>query len=110
MTEDVVEGRPTPGEMTDRICEIVLRERVGLWWWIALVPSATLLLLGVVSVGWLFWRGIGVWGINWPVMWGFAIVNYVWWIAIASGGTFVSALFFLVRVEWRTSINRSPRR
>ncbi len=106
MTEDVVEGHPTPGEMTDRVCEIVLRERGGLWWWIALAPSASLLLLGVVSVGWLFWRGIGVWGVNWPVMWGFAIVNYVWWIAIASGGTFISALFFLVRVEWRTSINR----
>ena len=51
-------------------------------------------------------EGIGVWGVDWPVVWGFAIINYVWWIAIASGGTFISALFYLMRVEWRTSINR----
>ena len=62
--------------------------------------------LGAGAVGWLFARGIGVWGNDWPVMWGFAIINYVWWIAIASGGTIISALFFLVRAEWRTSINR----
>ena len=47
-----------------------------------------------------------MWGNDWPVMWGFPILAYVWWIAIASGGTFVSAFFFLVRVQWRTSVNR----
>ena len=106
MSDDVVLGHPTPAAVTDRICGIVLHERVGLWWWIALAASSALLGLGVVSVGWLFWKGVGVWGIDWPVVWGFAIINYVWWIAIASGGTFISALFFLVRVDWRTSINR----
>ncbi len=60
----------------------------------------------MVSICYLFCAGIGIWGIDWPVVWGFAILSYVWWIAIASGGTFISALFFLVRVEWRTSINR----
>ena len=60
----------------------------------------------MVGVGWAFYRGIRVWGNDWPVMWGFPILAYVWWIAIASGGTFVSAFFFLVRAEWRTSINR----
>ena len=54
----------------------------------------------------LFYAGIGIWGVSWPVAWGFAILSYVWWIAIASGGTIISALFFLMRVEWRTSINR----
>jgi Ni/Fe-hydrogenase subunit HybB-like protein len=102
----VVAAGITAAAMTEQICGIVLRERAYLWWWIAFVPSAALLGLGVVGVGWLFYAGVGIWGIDWPVVWGFAILNYVWWIAIASGGTFISALFFLVRVEWRTSINR----
>lgn len=96
----------TAASMTDRICGIALRERAHLWWWIAFVPSVALLALGVVGVVWLFYAGVGIWGIDWPIVWGYAIINYVWWIAIASGGTFISALFFLLRVEWRTSINR----
>jgi len=91
--------------MTDRVCAIALRERPFLWWWVAFVPSMALALLLVVAIVYLFYAGIGIWGVNWPVMWGFAILSYVWWIAIASGGTIISALFFLVRVEWRTSIN-----
>lgn len=102
----VVLGTPSPGVMTDHVAALVLRYRVGLWWWAAVAVFGAMLALGVGSVGWLFWRGVGVWGIDWPVAWGFAIINYVWWIAIASGGTFVSALFYLARVEWRTSINR----
>ncbi|MGA8171918.1 MAG: NrfD/PsrC family molybdoenzyme membrane anchor subunit [Methylocystis sp.] len=96
----------TLGSMTDRICAIPLRERAFLWWWVAVGASS----LGVgVLVGaalYLFYAGVGVWGIDWPVAWGFAIINYVWWIAIASGGTFISALFYLAGVEWRTSLNR----
>jgi molybdopterin-containing oxidoreductase family membrane subunit len=102
----VVEPDVTAASMTAQICGIVLRERTQLWWWIAFLPSLALLGLGVVSVAWLFYAGVGIWGVDWPVAWGFAILNYVWWIAIASGGTFISALFFLVRVEWRTSLNR----
>ena len=92
--------------MTDRICAIALREKAYLWWWVAFVPSMALTLLLVVAIGYLFYAGIGIWGVNWPVMWGFAILSYVWWIAIASGGTIISALFFLVRADWRDSINR----
>ena len=69
-------------------------------------PCMALTLLLVRAIGYLFYAGIGIWGINWPVMWGFAILSYVWWIAIASGGTIISALFFLVRADWRDSINR----
>ena len=92
--------------MTDRICAIALREQTYLWWWVAFVPCFALTGLLVVSIVYLFVAGVGIWGIDWPVAWGFAILSYVWWIAIASGGTVISALFFLVRVEWRTSINR----
>ncbi|MEO8714182.1 MAG: NrfD/PsrC family molybdoenzyme membrane anchor subunit [Acetobacteraceae bacterium] len=96
----------TLGSVTDRICALALRERAFLWWWIALLPCAFLTVVLIASVIWLFHAGIGIWGVDWPVDWGFAIIEYVWWIAIASGGTFVSALFYLMRVDWRTSTNR----
>jgi molybdopterin-containing oxidoreductase family membrane subunit len=104
--DPVVQPQLTMAAMTDRVCAIALRERAYLWWWIAFVPSLALALLLAVSAAYLFYAGIGIWGVNWPVMWGFAILSYVWWIAIASGGTIISALFFLVHAEWRDSINR----
>ncbi len=102
----VIDPRETITSMTNTVSVVPLRRGGWMWWWIALAPAVGLLGLGVVSVGWSFYVGIRAWGNDWPVMWGFPILAYVWWIAIASGGTFVSAFFFLVRVEWRTSINR----
>ncbi|MBV8092300.1 MAG: polysulfide reductase NrfD [Acetobacteraceae bacterium] len=96
----------TPDRLTDRIAAIALRERAFLWWWIALIPSGALTITLFVAIIYLFYTGIGVWGVTWPGMWGFAILEYVWWIAIAAGGTFISALFYLMRVEWRAAINR----
>jgi molybdopterin-containing oxidoreductase family membrane subunit len=60
----------------------------------------------LTSVTWLFIKGVGVWGVNWPVGWGFAIINFVWWIGIGHAGTLISAILLLLRQEWRTSINR----
>ncbi len=68
--------------------------------------AVTLLLVLVVQMAWLFINGIGSWGVNIPVAWGLAIAEYVWWIALASGGTIVSALFFLTRSPWRSATNR----
>ena len=102
----VIDPRETITTMTNRVSAVPLRDGGWRWWWMAFVPSVGLLGLGVFAVGWSFLWGIRVWGNDWPVMWGFPILAYVWWIAIASGGTYVSAFFFLVRVEWRTSINR----
>jgi Ni/Fe-hydrogenase subunit HybB-like protein len=101
----VLPGR-TNESMTDQICAIALRRRAPVWWLIAMIPASALTLVLIVAIAWLFYAGIGIWGIDWPVVWAFAIINYVWWIAIASGGTFISALFYLVKVEWRTSLNR----
>jgi molybdopterin-containing oxidoreductase family membrane subunit len=92
--------------MTDDICAITLRKRAPLWWMLTIAATGLLTALLVVAVVWLFYAGLGIWGIDWPVVWGFAIISYVWWIAIASGGTFISALFYLLQVEWRTSLNR----
>lgn len=62
--------------------------------------------LFMVAVTWLFARGVGVWGIMIPVAWGFAIVNFVWWIGIGHAGTLISAILLLLKQDWRTSINR----
>jgi molybdopterin-containing oxidoreductase family membrane subunit len=60
----------------------------------------------VLAMCWLFLRGVGIWGINIPIGWGFAIINFVWWIGIGHAGTLISAILFLLKQDWRTSINR----
>ncbi|HSU65935.1 MAG TPA: NrfD/PsrC family molybdoenzyme membrane anchor subunit, partial [Tepidisphaeraceae bacterium] len=68
--------------------------------------TGTLVCMLMLAVTYLFGKGVGVWGINVPVAWGFAIVNFVWWIGIGHAGTFISAMLLLMRQDWRTSINR----
>ena len=60
----------------------------------------------LAGASWLFYKGVGVWGIIIPVAWGFAIVNFVWWIGIGHAGTLISAILLLLKQDWRTSINR----
>jgi Ni/Fe-hydrogenase subunit HybB-like protein len=76
-------------------------------WWMAFAFSVSLLGLLLVSISWLIWEGIGIWGLNNPVGWGWAIVNFVFWVGIGHAGTLISAILFLFRQKWRTSINRS---
>src|SRR6202030_811000 len=68
--------------------------------------SFALLMLFNVAVTYLLVKGVGIWGIRIPVAWGFAIVNFVWWIGIGHAGTLISAILLLLRQKWRTSINR----
>jgi len=75
-------------------------------WYIFFGVSLALLGLLLVSVSWLVWTGTGVWGLNIPVGWGWAIVNFVFWVGIGHAGTLISAILFLLRQRWRTSINR----
>jgi molybdopterin-containing oxidoreductase family membrane subunit len=84
-----------------------LERRAGAWWWVAFVPSLALLLLGVVAVGYLVTTGVGTWGLNRTVGWAFDITNFVFWIGIGHAGTLISAILFLFRQKWRTSVNRS---
>jgi len=79
----------------------------SLGWWLALAVSASLLGVLVLCIAWLFWEGIGIWGLNVPVGWAFDITNFVFWIGIGHAGTLISAILFLFRQKWRTSINRS---
>jgi molybdopterin-containing oxidoreductase family membrane subunit len=82
----------------------------GLWswraWWIGFAVSFALTMVMAVSIVWLFINGIGVWGINSTIVWGFAIANYVWWIGIGNAGTLISSMLLLMRQKWRASTNR----
>ncbi len=96
----------TYASVSDRISTIVL-ERPFRGRWLAGLAGALILTVGLaLCIGWLLYRGVGIWGINIPVAWGFALCNYVWWIGIGMGGTFISGALYLARKDWRTSINR----
>jgi Ni/Fe-hydrogenase subunit HybB-like protein len=93
-------------EVTHKIADIVLKRPLGRGWITGFALAFALLMVLNFAVGWVLMRGVGVWGVNVPVAWGFAIVNFVWWIGIGHAGTFISAILLLLRQEWRTSINR----
>src|SRR5947209_5845400 len=80
--------------------------RPGKFWWIALLVSAPFVAWLVAALVWVFYEGIGVWGVNSTVVWGVAIADYVWWIGIGNAGTLISAMLLLTRQRWRASINR----
>jgi molybdopterin-containing oxidoreductase family membrane subunit len=112
-----VENRPEPvspfvapghtfGSITEKISSIVLARRTGLGWLVGFTIAFLLLMIFLAAVGYLLLRGIGIWGVNVPVAWGFAIVNFVWWIGIGHAGTLISAILLLLHQRWRTSINR----
>lgn len=92
--------------VTDKIASIVLARKLKRGWIIGLLLSFSLTMLLLFSIGWLFAKGIGIWGVNVPVGWGFAIVNFVWWVGIGHAGTLISAILLLLKQDWRTSINR----
>lgn len=93
-------------DITETVCRPV-EWKPPLGWWIVFGISVSLLGVFVVSIGWLFWEGIGIWGNNTPIAWGFPIVNFVFWVGIGHAGTLISAVLFLLRQRWRTSINRA---
>ena len=102
----VLEPGHTYRSVSDKISSIVLARRTPKEWFIGAAISFSLLMLLLYAVGYLFLRGVGIWGINQPVGWGFAIINFVWWVGIGHAGTLISAILLLLRQEWRTSINR----
>jgi len=92
--------------VTDRISRVVLRKGTPRGWIVGFALSFSLMMVLFYATGVLLLRGIGIWGIDIPVAWGFDIVNFVWWIGIGHAGTLISAILLLLRQEWRTSINR----
>jgi Ni/Fe-hydrogenase subunit HybB-like protein len=104
--EAIIGPGHTFGTITDKISAVVLSRRMPRAFFIAFGVSFAFLLLFLFAVGNLLLRGIGIWGNNVPVGWGFDIINFVWWIGIGHAGTLISAILFLFRQKWRTSINR----
>jgi len=104
--DDVIDVSHSLESVTDKISNISLNPVLPRS--ILIAGGIGLMIMGLLmtSVAWLFFQGTGVWGINTPIGWGFAIINFVWWIGIGHAGTLISAILFLFRQEWRTSINR----
>ncbi|MCW5893590.1 MAG: polysulfide reductase NrfD [bacterium] len=92
--------------ITDKISEIVLGGKTPYSWFIGFGIGFLLLNLMLLTITNLLFRGIGIWGPNVPVGWGFDIINFVWWIGIGHAGTLISAILLLLRQTWRQSINR----
>ncbi|MEX1367273.1 MAG: NrfD/PsrC family molybdoenzyme membrane anchor subunit [Nannocystaceae bacterium] len=101
----LVQGGPTFAEVTEAVVRPI--EVPHKRWWIAFIASLCLLSLLGISIAVLLWEGVGVWGNNIPVGWGWPIVNFVFWVGIGHAGTLISAVLFLFRQKWRTSINRA---
>ncbi|HOE97046.1 MAG TPA: polysulfide reductase NrfD, partial [Candidatus Sumerlaeota bacterium] len=96
----------TAASVTDHVAGIVIARPSPRFWWLAFGLGFLLMMLLLASIAWILVRGVGVWGVNVPVAWGFAIVNFVWWIGIGHAGTLISAILLLMKQTWRNSINR----
>ena len=103
--EVLVQGNHDFHSVTEKIAGIVEMKNSRAWL-IGFGVSGLFALLLLVSIVYLVWEGTGIWGLNNPVAWGFAIVNFVFWVGIGHAGTLISAVLFLFRQKWRTSINR----
>ncbi|MCE9609289.1 MAG: polysulfide reductase NrfD [Chthoniobacter sp.] len=92
--------------ITDKVSNIV-EARTPLWWWMAFLPCSLIAVIGLLCIGYQISNGVGVWGENKTVGWAWDITNFVFWIGIGHAGTLISAILFLTRQKWRTSINRA---
>lgn len=105
-TDRIIESGHNYDSITSKIADAVLVRPVT-WSWLLMVGIAgSLLGVMLMSLGWVFLMGVGIWGINIPVGWAFDIINFVWWIGIGHAGTLISAILLLLHQGWRTSINR----
>ncbi|HEY3917256.1 MAG TPA: NrfD/PsrC family molybdoenzyme membrane anchor subunit [Stellaceae bacterium] len=106
LSEPVIGAEQDYTSVSEHLSDLVLVQPTPLWWYAGMAGATALFLWLIVAAGYLFYYGVGVWGVNIPVAWGWALANYVWWIGIASGGTFISSLFYIVGADWRNGVNR----
>lgn len=102
----LIHGNKTYEQITNDIAGAVEAKPTRLWW---IVTTITFLVFcwGLLAITWTIWFGIGTWGLNRTIGWGWDITNFVWWIGIGHAGTLISAILLLFRQKWRTGINRS---
>src|SRR5579859_3626936 len=104
--EPWIEPGHTYASVTDKISSVVLTRPLGIGWLLGFAFLFGIVIVLNLAIGYLIVKGTGIWGINIPIGWGFAIVNFVWWIGIGHAGTLISAILYLLNQKWRTSINR----
>ncbi|MFN8627562.1 MAG: NrfD/PsrC family molybdoenzyme membrane anchor subunit [Candidatus Binatia bacterium] len=102
----LIRGDKSIGQVTRDICA-AMETRPSMLWWLGFLAALSLLGLGVAAVSYQIATGIGTWGLNRTVGWAFDITNFVFWIGIGHAGTLISAILFLFRQRWRTSVNRA---
>ncbi len=107
LNDQLITGEQTYASIDNTIGSMVLdSKRHKKNWYMTLGIAFMIMNLFLLSVGWLLYQGVGVWGNNIPTGWAFDIINFVWWIGIGHAGTLISAILLLVRQNWRNSINR----
>src|SRR4051812_14340330 len=92
--------------LSDQVAAVI-EGKTPTWWWIAFIPASILTVVCFSMIAYLMSTGVGVWGLMIPVGWAWDITNFVFWIGIGHAGTLISAILFLLRQRWRTSINRA---
>jgi len=102
----VIDEGHSLASVSDKVGGIVLKRKITLGWTFGLFMAFGLVQALAAGAVWLFMKGVGVWGINIPNGWGFAIINFVWWIGIGHAGTLISAILLLLNQSWRNAINR----
>ena len=104
--EPLVLNNRSLGWITDAIAG-VCEKPMPAWWWPAFIVSVGGMLSMFSLIAYLVSTGVGVWGLNHPAAWAWDITNFVFWIGIGHAGTLISAVLFLLRQKWRTSVNRA---
>jgi molybdopterin-containing oxidoreductase family membrane subunit len=94
-------------KLTDVVLRVAEAKRPPIGWYVAFALAVGMLGMLGISIAWLFWTGIGIWGNMHPVVWAWDITNFVFWVGIGHAGTLISAILFLLRQSWRTAINRA---
>jgi Ni/Fe-hydrogenase subunit HybB-like protein len=102
----LIEGNKTYGNISDDIIAPI-ETTPGKWWFAAMAIGSIASLWGFYSIYITVSKGIGTWGVNNTVGWGWAIINFVWWIGIGHAGTAFSIFLLILRQKWRSSINRA---
>jgi Ni/Fe-hydrogenase subunit HybB-like protein len=106
--EDIIGPGHSYGSIEEKINAIPMAppKTTPRWWIVGFAIAFILLMILIYSVATLLIKGIGIWGVTNPADWGFAIINFVWWIGIGHAGTLISAILLLLHQTWRNSINR----
>jgi len=102
----VIDEGHSLASVSDKIAGVVLKRKITVGWVFGFLIAFGVMQLLMGAATWLIIKGVGIWGINIPVGWGFAIVNFVWWIGIGHAGTLISAILLLLNQSWRNAINR----